>query len=163
MPSFKSLSWTCGNLNMIEMSRARLNLASAEIWKTFSRQLKAISMISLLRSKCWDFSLVKITMNDFMIASLSSACFLSIFSGSTWDKVISPSLVAINEGDLSLKMRLLAFALNTEAYDSIFRAAGVRVSKPLISFGSLPKVDVFIIFATWLSASNSIYLRVLLD
>ena len=77
--------------------------------------------------------------------------------------MISPSLVAINEGDLSLKMRLLAFALNTEAYDSIFRAAGVRVSKPLISFGSLPKVDVFIIFATWLSASNSICLRVLLD
>ena len=57
---------------MIEIKRARLRLASTEILLQNSRQLKAISMMSWLRSRCYDFSFVKMTMNDFMRASLSS-------------------------------------------------------------------------------------------
>ena len=65
---------------MIDMSLAKLYLASYEMRKTFSRQLNAMSMISLLRSRCCDFSFVKITMNDFMIVSRSSLRLSSAFS-----------------------------------------------------------------------------------
>jgi len=55
------------------INRERFAYASIEIDSQNSRQLKAISMMSLLRSKCCDFSLVKTSMNDLMSASLSSA------------------------------------------------------------------------------------------
>lgn len=57
---------------MIEISRARLRLASIEMLSQYSRQLNAMSMMSWFKSKCCDFSLVKITMNDLIKASLSS-------------------------------------------------------------------------------------------
>ena len=62
-------SYTCGNLKMIEISLARLRLASTLIDSQNSRQLNAISIMSLFNNKCWDFSFVKITINDFIKAS----------------------------------------------------------------------------------------------
>ena len=162
MPSFNNRSCTCGNLNIIEISLAKLCLASEEIWKTFSRQLKAISMMSLFSSKCWDFSFVKITMNDFMRASRSSACFSSIYSGLLWERLTSPTLVAFNWGELSLKMRLLANELAGEAVGFIL-AAGWVDSK-LIFYSCSRNGDwFFIMFSTWRSASISICYSVLLD
>ena len=87
------------------MRRARFCFASAEIWNTFSRQLKAISMMSLFKSKCCDFSFVKITMNDFMIESRSYDYLteqVSLYSMST---ETLPVFMARSVGEPSPKMR----------------------------------------------------------
>ena len=61
---------------MIDISLAKFRLASILICSQYSRQLKAISMMSWLSSKCCDFSFVKITIKDFMRASRNSLfCF----------------------------------------------------------------------------------------
>lgn len=65
-------SWTYGNLNIIEIKRARFLLASTLILSQYSRQLNAMSMMSWLSSKCWDFSFVNMTIKDLIRASLSS-------------------------------------------------------------------------------------------
>ena len=57
---------------MIEISLARLRLASTDIESQYSRHEKAISIMSWFSRRCCDFSFVKITMNDLMSASLSS-------------------------------------------------------------------------------------------
>ena len=57
---------------MIDIRRARLRLASTLILSQYSRQLKAISIMSWLSKRCWDFSFVKITIKDLIRASLSS-------------------------------------------------------------------------------------------
>jgi hypothetical protein len=74
------------------ISLERLIFASIEISEQYSKQLNAISIISLFKSKCWDFSFVKTNMNDLIKVSLSSA--LGSFVGVT---------VLL---DLSLKMLL---------------------------------------------------------
>ena len=66
---------------MMEMRRARFRFASTEILSQYWRQLNAMSIMSWFRSKCCDFSLVKITMKDFIRASLSS---LFDWANSAW-------------------------------------------------------------------------------
>lgn len=116
--SLSNRSCTWGNLKMIEIRRARLCLASWDIMNTFSRQLKAISMMSLFSNRCWDFSLVKMTMKDFMIASLSSICFSSSWCSATYARVIlrpelssvtdtRPCLSAFSVGEFSPKIFFL--------------------------------------------------------
>ena len=65
-------SCTYGNLKMIDIRRLRFFLASIEISVQNSRQLNAIAMMSWFNSKCYDFSLVKITIKDLIRASRSS-------------------------------------------------------------------------------------------
>ena len=67
---------------MIEISRDKFLFASIEILSQCSKQLKAMSIMSLFSSKCCDFSFVKITMNDFIRASLRSADCLLIAGSS---------------------------------------------------------------------------------
>jgi len=57
---------------MMLMSLAKLIWASLEIDSHYSRQLSAMEMMSLLRSRCCDFSFVKMSKNDLMSTSLSS-------------------------------------------------------------------------------------------
>jgi hypothetical protein len=45
-------SWTCGNLKIMLISLERLIFASIEISEQYSKQLNAISIISLFKSKC---------------------------------------------------------------------------------------------------------------
>lgn len=68
------------------MSLAKFRFASTEILSQYSKQLNAMSMISWLSSRCCDFSLVKMTMNDLMSASLSS---LFDFSASIYSAVLA--------------------------------------------------------------------------
>ena len=154
MPSLWRLSCTCGNLKMMEMSLARFCLASLEIWNTFSRQLKAILIMSLLRSKCYDFSFVKITMNDFMMASLSSAFFWSRGSSCSNEIATEPSSAEINLGEVEPKKRLFA-ALRADRFLPI--SPDARRVGLLSSFLIEPKM-----FSTWVSASYSIRASVLL-
>ena len=70
------------------MSLERLILASIEISVQYSKQLNAMSIMSLLSSKCYDFSFVKTNINDLIRVSLSSA-----FGSSVADDTISESFL----------------------------------------------------------------------
>lgn len=61
---------------MIEIRRAKFRFASMLMDSQYSKQLKAMSMMSWFKSRCWDFSFVNITMKDFIKASRNSLfCF----------------------------------------------------------------------------------------
>ena len=62
---------------MIDINLARFLFASLLICSQYSKQLKAMSMISQLSSKCCDFSLVNMTMNDLIKASRNSLFYLA--------------------------------------------------------------------------------------
>ena len=77
-----NLSCTYGNLNIIDINLATCLLASTVHSLQNSKQLNAISIKSLFKSKCYDLSFVKITINALIRESLRCWSTASWSSGS---------------------------------------------------------------------------------
>ena len=125
IPETTSLSmnffWTYGNLKMIDISLETCLLAYREQSSWNSRQLKAISIRSLLSSRCWLAAFVKMTMKDLM---RESRRWMSIFSVS-FGSMLSTSIYSsfLDSLDSSLKksswalLRWLPPLLNTASLE----------------------------------------------